>query len=194
MTTWEGGLRSPFLVRWPEQIPAGLIRNGISSHEDVLPTIMAAVGDPNIKEELKEGKNVDGRDYKVFIDGYNNLDYWTGKQEESARNFFFYYYESNLTAIRVGPWKMHFATKERYFDDMVFHTMPQLFNLRKDPFEKYDDITGFHQIMEKSWVMQPAINILGEHMSTFVEFPPRQESASLDINKAIEKIQKSSNH
>jgi arylsulfatase len=194
MTTWEGGLRSPFLVRWPDQIPAGLVRNGISSHEDVLPTIMAAVGDPNIKEELKEGKNVDGRDYKVFIDGYNNLDYWTGKEEESARNFFFYYYESNLTAIRVGPWKMHFATKERYFDDMVFHTMPQLFNLRKDPFEKYDDITGFHQIMEKSWVMQPAINILGEHMSTFVEFPPRQESASLDINKAIEKIQKSSNH
>jgi arylsulfatase len=188
MTTWEGGLRSPFLVKWPNKIPAGLIRNGISSHEDVLPTILAAVGNTNIKEELKKGKTINGQKYKVFIDGYNNLDYWTGKEEQSKRNHIFYYYESNLTAIRIGQWKMHFATKERYFDDMVFHTMPQLFNLRKDPFESYDDITGFHQIMEKSWVMQPAIGVLSKHLETFKEYPPRQESASLDINKAIESI------
>ncbi len=90
--------------------------------------------------------------------------------------------------MRVGPWKMHFATKERYFDDMVQHTMPQLFNLRKDPYEKYDDITGFHLVMAKSWVMQPAIGLLTEHLMTFKDFPPRQASASLDINKAIEKI------
>ncbi len=114
-----------------------------------------------------------------------------GKSEKSARNHFFYYYETNLTAMRVGPWKMHFATKERYFDDMVFHTMPQLFNLRKDPFERYDDITGFHQIMAKSWVMQPAIGILNQHLMTFKDFPPRQASASLDINKAIDQILKS---
>ena len=190
MTTWEGGLRSPFIVRWPRKIPAGLIRNGISAHEDVLPTLMAAVGDKNINEELLNGKNVGDMTYKVYIDGYNNLDYWTGKSNESARNHFFYYYESSLTAMRVGPWKMHFATKERYFDDMIQHTMPQLFNLRKDPFERYDDITGFHLIMEKSWVMQPAIGILNEHLMTFKDYPPRQAAASLDINKAIESILK----
>ena len=88
---------------------------------------------------------------------------------------------------------MHFATKERYFDDMVYHTMPQLFNLRKDPFETYDDITGFHQIMVKSWLMQPAIGLLQEHLATFKEFPPRQPAASLNINEAIEKILKSGN-
>ncbi|WP_262492779.1 hypothetical protein [Flagellimonas zhangzhouensis] len=126
--------------------------------------------------------------YKVYVDGFENLDYWTGKTEESARNYYFYYYESGLTAMRVGPWKMHFAIKERYFDNMVPLTMPQLFNLRKDPFEHYDDITGFHLIMEKSWVFQPAIGLLNEHLSTFKEFPPRQASASLDINKAIEAI------
>ncbi len=190
MTTWEGGLRSPFLVRWPGKIPAGLIRNGISAHEDVVPTLMAAVGNPNISEELKRGKKIGDMTYKVYIDGYNNLDYWTGKTDESARNHFFYYYESGLTAMRVGPWKMHFATKERYFDDMVSHTMPRLFNLRKDPFEHYDDITGFHLIMEKSWVMQPAIGLLNDHLSTFKEYPPRQEAASLDINKAIDAILK----
>ncbi|WP_228850392.1 arylsulfatase [Aegicerativicinus sediminis] len=191
MTTWEGGLRSPFLVRWPGKIPAGLVRNGISAHEDVLPTLMAAVGNPNISAELKKGKKVGDMTYKVYVDGFNNLDYWTGKTDKSARNYFFYYYESGLTAMRVGPWKMHFATKERYFDDMVSHTMPQLFNLRKDPFEHYDDITGFHLMMEKSWVMQPAIGLLNDHLSTFKEFPPRQASASLDINKAIDAILKS---
>ncbi len=190
MTTWEGGLRVPFLVRWPEEIPAGRVLNGISAHEDVLPTVMAAVGNENIKEELKAGKQIGDMTYKVYIDGFNNLDYWTGASEESARNHFFYYYETSLTAMRVGPWKMHFATKERYFDDMVSHTMPQLFNLRKDPFEHYDDITGFHLIMRKSWVMQPAIGLLTEHLQTFAEFPPRQEAASLDINQAIDKILK----
>jgi len=188
MTTWEGGLRSPFLVRWPAKIPAGTIRNGISSHEDVMPTLLAAVGNNNIIDELKKGKKVGGMTYKVHLDGFNNLDYWTAKTDQSARNYFFYYYESKLTAIRVGPWKMHFATKERYFDDMVSHTMPMLFNLRKDPFEHYDDITGFHQIMIKSWVMQPAIGILQEHLQTFKDFPPRQAAASLDINNAITQI------
>ncbi len=194
MTTWEGGLRAPFMVRWPNKIPAGTVRNGISAHEDVLPTIMAAVGDVDISEDLKKGKKIGDMTYKVHIDGYNNLDYWMSKTDKSARNQFFYYYESSLTAIRVGPWKMHFATKERYFDDMVPHTMPKLFNLRKDPFERYDDITMFHQFMEKSWVMQPAIGIIKEHLMTFKEYPPRQPAASLNLNKAIEQIMKAGNN
>ncbi|MBZ2169438.1 arylsulfatase [Marinobacter sp. F4216] len=186
MTTWEGGVRVPFLVRWPGKIPAGLKLNGISSHEDVLPTIAAAVGRPNIGEELAES-------HKVKIDGFNNLDYWMGEADESARNFYLYYYESSLTAVRAGPWKIHFATKPggRYYEDLVFHTMPKLFNLRKDPFEHYDGVTGFHQIMRKSWVIQPVIAALTRHLESFKEFPPRQEAASLNINEAIEKAKSS---
>lgn len=182
MTTWEGGVRVPFLVRWPGNIPAGEKRNGISSHEDVFPTIAAAVGEPNLREAMKKA-------HSVYIDGENNLAYWKGETDESARNHFFYYYESQLTAVRVGPWKMHFATKPggRYYEDLVTHTMPKLFNLRKDPMEHYDGVTGFHQIMRKSWVMQPAISLLTEHIKTFEEFPPRQEAASLNINEAINK-------
>ncbi|MCK7597658.1 arylsulfatase [Microbulbifer sp. CAU 1566] len=181
MTTWEGGVRVPFLVRWPGHIPPGLALNGISSHEDVFPTIAAALGEPDLRGKLMKSD-------KVYIDGENNLDYWTGKSKESARNKIFYYYESQLTALRVGPWKMHFATKPDglYYGDLVFHTMPKLFNLRKDPLEHYDGVTGFHQIMRKSWVFQPAIQILNEHLATFKKFPPRHKSASLNINKAIE--------
>lgn len=188
MTTWEGGVRVPFLVRWPKTIPAGLKLNGISSHEDVFPTIAAALGEKNLRNAMK-------KEFNVYIDGENNLDYWQGKANESARNHFFYYYESQLTALRVGPWKMHFASKPggRYYEDLVNHTMPKLFNLRKDPMEHYDGVTGFHQIMRKSWVMQPAISLLTEHIKTFEKFPPRQEAASLNINEAINKAKTASN-
>ena len=93
--------------------------------------------------------------------------------------------------MRLGPWKLHFATKPggRYYEDLVFHTTPKLYNLRKDPMEKYDGVIGFHQIMRKSWLMQPTIARLKEHLQTFARFPPRQEAASLNINEAIRKAQ-----
>ncbi|MFY8274728.1 arylsulfatase [Pseudoalteromonas sp. SSDWG2] len=187
MTTWEGGVRVPFLVRWPGKIPTGLKLNGISSHEDVFPTLAAALGEKNLRKAMEKSHN-------VYIDGENNLDYWRGKTDKSARDHFFYYYESQLTAVRVGPWKMHFASKPggRYYEDMITHTMPQLFNLRKDPMEHYDGVTGFHQIMRKSWVMQPAIALLTEHVKTFQKYPPRQEAASLNINEAIKKAESAS--
>ena len=184
MTTWEGGIRVPFLVRWPGKIAKGTTLNGISSHEDVFPTIAAAVGEPDLRGKMEKS-------HKVYIDGINNLNYWTGKSDKSARNFIFYYYESQLTAVRYGPWKMHFATKPngKYYEDLVVHSTPKLFNLRKDPLESYDGVTGFHQIMRKSWLMQPIIAKLTEHVQTFAKFPPRQEAASLNINEAIKKAQ-----
>lgn len=190
MTTYEGGVRAPFLVSWPAKIPQGEYRNGISSHEDVFPTLLAAVGDMTVSEDLKKGRRVGDRDYRVMIDGVNNLDYWTGKTKISARNHFFYYYETNLSAVRVGPWKMHFATKESYADNLQVRTMPMVFNLRKDPYEKYDGTNGFQLIMHKSWVIQPAIALLQDHLATFKDFPPRQKAASLNINEAIEQAQR----
>lgn len=154
----------------------------------MFPTIAAAVGEDDLRTEME-------KEFNVYIDGENNLDYWRGEANESARNHFFYYYESQLTAIRVGPWKMHFASKPggRYYEDLVTHTMPKLFNLRKDPMEHYDGVTGFHQIMKKSWVFQPAIALLTKHIKSFEKFPPRQEAASLNINEAIKKA-KSASH
>lgn len=188
MTTYEGGVRAPFLVRWPGKIPAGLKRNGISAHEDVVPTIMAAVGETNIIEDLKKGKKFGDKNFKVHLDGYNNLDFWTGKTDKSARNHFFYYYESGLTAIRVGPWKMHFSVREKYYTNMTQLTLPQVYNLRKDPYEKYDGAINFFMVMQKSWVLQPTLGLLRDHLASFKEFPPRQKGASLNVNEAIDKI------
>ena len=85
-TTWEGGVRVPCLARWPAKIPAGSVSNGIQSHEDLFLTLACAAGFTNIKEELLKGyKAANGITYKVHLDGYNNLDHWTGKSPKSAR-------------------------------------------------------------------------------------------------------------
>lgn len=191
MTTWEGGLRVPFLVSWPGHIPAGSTLNGITDGTDVMPTIYEAVtGEKDLVQQLKNGKKAGNMNYKVHLDGYNALDYWTGKVKESPRKEIFYYYESRLTAVRYGPWKVHFASKDCYYCDLQEHSMIRLYNIKKDPYEKYGGVTAFDQAMHKSWVIQPIIGIVKEHLGSFKEWPVRQGAASLNINEAIDKMER----
>jgi arylsulfatase A-like enzyme len=99
---WEGGFRAPFLMRWPGTIPKGQVLNGIFSLEDVLPTLMAAAGIPDIKEKLLNGHQAGEKHFHVHLDGYNQLPYLTGDGPESARHEFFYYGERDLFAIRYN--------------------------------------------------------------------------------------------
>ena len=73
------------LIRWPGHIPAAATSNGIQSHEDLFATLAAAAGLPDLKEKLLKGYKMNGTTYKVHLDGYNNLDHWTGKSSKSAR-------------------------------------------------------------------------------------------------------------
>ena len=87
-TALEGGFRVPCMIRWPGKVPAGKVENGIMSGLDWFPTFVAAAGNPNIAEELKKGKQLGDRTYKVYLDGYNQMDLITGKGPSSAaRNF-----------------------------------------------------------------------------------------------------------
>ncbi len=106
MTT-EGGFRVPAVVRWPKKIPAGIVQNGIMSGLDWLPTFAAAAGNPNISEELKQGKQLGDRKYKVHLDGYNQLDMLTNNGK-SKREEVWYFGESSLGAVRIGDWKYVF--------------------------------------------------------------------------------------
>ncbi len=170
-TTWEGGVRAPMLIRWPGRIKPGSVSNGIQSHLDVLPTLAAAAGNANAVEELKTS-------HKVHIDGVNNLDHWLGKAP-SARNFFIYYNERELTAVRIGPWKGHFKTREGFFDWNKPAAL--LFNLRMDPFEKQDGYKSQHMAMEKTWIGGLIKDVLGQHMMSLKQFPPRQKGGSLTV-------------
>jgi arylsulfatase A-like enzyme len=139
-TTWEGGQRVPFLIKWPGKIAPGSVSNELQSHEDVFATLAAAAGLPDLKDKLLKGYKMNGQSYKVHLDGYNNIDLWTGKSEKSARREFFYYDETDLMAIRVDNWKMHIGVKRdgSWWNEKSYPSVPYLFNLRMDPMEKMD--------------------------------------------------------
>jgi len=198
-TTWEGGVRVPIMVRWPGKIAPGSSSNEIQSHEDLYVTLAAAAGETELKDELLKGKKMGGTTYKVHLDGYNNLDLWTGKSEKSNRNQFFYYDENDLTGLRVGDWKMSFAIKEEglWWNQLVYPRVPYLFNLRMDPMEQMDQEShefgyiGRKLFAQKMWTLIPAQGILGEHMASLQKWPPRQRAESLSLEKSMETLMKS---
>ena len=106
-TAMEGGFRVPCMIRWPGRVPAGKVENGITSGLDWFPTFVAAAGNPNIIEELLKGKQLGDRSYKVHLDGYNQLDFITGKAP-SARHEVYYFTEGTFGAVRVNDFKYRF--------------------------------------------------------------------------------------
>jgi arylsulfatase A-like enzyme len=173
---WEGGFRAPFVMRWPGQIPAGRVLNGIVSLEDVVPTIMAAAGVPDVKEQLLAGYQAGDKHFRVHLDGYNQLPYLTGESDESPRHEFYYYGEQELYAVRYNNWKVHFQVKDDWFaGQAVRPTVPRPVNLRVDPLEQHMDAPAYALYAgEKLWTVMPAAFILQQHVATFQDFPPRQ--------------------
>jgi arylsulfatase len=196
-TTWEGGVRVPMLLRWPGKIKPGSVSNGIQNHEDLFATLAAAAGLPDLKDKLLKGYKMNGRTYKVHLDGYNNLDHWTGKSEKSARREIFYYDETDLMAIRVDNWKMHIGVKPEgsWWNEKYYPSVPYLFNLRMDPMEKMDPEShewgyiGRKFLASKLWAPTAAGPFIAAHLKTLMEFPPSQGADTLSLKKALEKAQ-----
>jgi len=194
-TTWEGGVRVPALVRWPGKIAPRTELNGIQSHEDLFVTLAAAAGLPDIKEQLLKGYKAGGMQYKVHLDGYNQLDYWTGKSKESARKEYFYYDETDLMAVRVKAWKMHIGVKPEgsWWNEKYYPSVPYVFNLLMDPMEKMDPEShewgyiGRKFFAQKMWAPTAASSFLAAHLKSLQDYPPRQGADSLSMKKAIEK-------
>jgi len=158
------------------------VLNGIQAHQDMFTSLAAAAGVPDVAERMRVSK-------KQYIDGVNNLPYWKGESDHSARNHLFYYYESKLTAVRMGPWKFHFSTKEDYYANLVPRTAPLAFNLRMDPFESYDSTDAYGHLMQKvSWLMQPMGELMQEHLKTLAEYPPVQGGTSFDMSNVVQQF------
>jgi len=197
-STWEGGFRVPCLVKWPGHIKPGTELNGIQSHEDLFVTLAAAAGMPNLKKDLLAGKKMGDMTYKVHLDGYNQLDYWTGKTEKSARREFFYYDETDLMAIRVDGWKMHVGVKPEgiWWNEKYYPNVPYVFNLLMDPMEKMDPESkewgyiGRKFFAAKMWAPNAAAPFIAEHLKSLAEYPPRQKADTLSIKKALEETMK----
>ena len=193
-TTWEGGLRVPCLIKWPGHIPAGTWGNGLQSHEDLYVTLAAAAGLPDLKQKLLAGYTMNGTNYKVHLDGYNQLDYWQGKTQKSARRELFYYDETDLMAMRVDGWKMAIGVKPTglWWDEKYYPSVPYVFNLLMDPMEKMDPEShewgyiGRKFFAEHLWAPNAATPFLAEHLKSLQEYPPRQGADTLSLKKAID--------
>ncbi|CAH1904810.1 Arylsulfatase [Candidatus Nitrotoga sp. HW29] len=182
MGTFEGGVRVISMLRWPDMIKAGQTLNGIQAHMDMFTTLAAAAGAPDVNEKMKVEK-------KQYIDGVNNLDYWTGKSAASARDAFFYYYENKLTALRMDQWKFHFSEKESYYSNVEPRTVPLVFNLRMDPFESYGSVDSYGHLLQKvSWLFSPMSERINEHLVTLTEYPPVQGGKSFDMSNAVQEF------
>ena len=182
MTTYEGGVRVVSMLRWPGTVKAGSVLNGIQAHQDMFTSLAAAAGVPDVVERVKAEK-------KQYIDGVNNLDYWSGKSAESARNHIFHYYESKLMAVRMGPWKWHFSTKEDYYANVVPLTAPLVFNIRMDPFESYDNKDSYGHLLQKtSWMLQPMGELMNAHLTTLADFPPVQGGKTFDMSNIVQEF------
>ena len=186
-TTWDGGFRVPMLVRWPGHVPSGQWTGEFMTAEDWLPTLLAATGDVDIKKRLLEGTKIGAQDYKVHLDGYNQLPMLTGTGK-SSRHEFFYYGDTDLNAIRVDQWKIHLATKDKWLYAPTKIDGGLLIDIKVDPFERSPD-TGGHLLWEKekSWL----VPILGPYIQAYnkslKDYPPRQAGSGIGAQTLFSK-------
>jgi len=194
-TAYEGGFRAPAMVRWPGKVPAGSVSNGLFSGMDWFPTFLTAAGNPNIKTELLQGKVIDGVNYKVHLDGYDQTPMITGKGP-SNRNEIWYFAESSLNAVRLGDYK--FILKEQpggWIGDTVTPGAPPIVNLRLDPFERtlwpngnLGSYAYFEWYKFQFWrfvQVQDAVRVLAE---TAIAYPPMQKGASFTMEAVAAQI------
>ena len=196
-SNWEGAYRVPAFVRWPGKFPAGVTLNGIVGHEDWLPTFAAAAGDAGIKEKLAKGAEINGRQYHNFIDGYNMLDYLSGKAEASPRQEFFYVNDDGqVVAIRYEDWKSVFLENrgeafEVWREPFTELRVPLLFNLRRDPLEKAQHNATIYNdwFIDRAFVAIPLQQIAGRFLMSMKEYPPSQSPGSFNLEKIQRQIQ-----
>ena len=195
-TNWEGGYRVPCAIRWPGVIKPGTVLNDIFAHEDMLPTLLAAAGEPDVVEKLKKGMKVGDKTFKVHLDGYNITDALAGKSPSPRKEFFYFNDDGSLVALRYNQWKLVFAEQRTHGmdvwqDPFVPLRLPKLFNLRSDPFETADhegmDYNRWR--IEHVFLLVPAQHYVGQFLSTFREFPPRQKAGSFGIDQVLESLQ-----
>ena len=171
----------PCVIRWPGVIKPGTINNDIFSHEDMLPTLLAAAGDADVKDKLLKGMDVGGKSYKVHLDGYNQLPYLIGQAEKSPRRGFFYFNDDgDIVAVRIENWKIVFMEQRApgtlgvWSEPFTPLRLPKMFDLHADPYEQADitSNTYYQWEVEQGYILLAGSTLTGEFLKTFKDFPP----------------------
>jgi len=196
-SNWEGAYRVPCMIKWPGHIKPGSVSNEIVAHLDWAPTLLAAAGVPDVKEQLLKGMKVGDTTFKVHLDGYNLLPYLTGQTTKSPREEFFYFNDDGgLDALRYDNWKFVFSeqriegTMRIWAEPFVTLRLPKIFNLRTDPYERADITSNMYYewLIEHLYLLVPVQKIVGNFLATFKEFPPDQKSGSFSVDQVLEKL------
>jgi arylsulfatase len=199
-TVGDGGFRVPAIIRWPGKIKPGTVENGIFSGLDWFPTLLAAAGNPNITDQLLKGVKLGDRTYKNHLDGYNQMDLLTGKGP-SKRHEVFYFGGPHLGAIRIDDFKFQFFEQEQgWTGPKETMGMPQIVNLRQDPFERTPMIqgetlaTGSPAYMNdfyvrEFWRFVEVQEKVAKLAKTAIEYPPMQDPASFNLEAVKKKIE-----
>ena len=194
-TQWEGGFRVPAAIRWPGTIKPGTVLNDVFAHEDMLPTLMAAAGVPDVKEQLLKGMKVGDKTFKVHLDGYNLTDALAGKAPSPRQEFFYFGDDGNLAALRYQQYKIVFQEQRgEGFDGWQepYSTLrvPKIYNLRSDPFEAADHSVDYgHWRMDRLFLLVPAQQYIGQFLASFKEFPPSQRVGSFSLDDVLRSLQ-----
>ena len=191
-TVLEGGFRVPCIVRWPGRVPANKVENALVSGLDWFPTLIAAAGNPNIVDELKKGKQLGDRSFKVHLDGYNQLDFISGKGP-SKRNEIIYFAEGTLGAIRINDYKYRFIDQPGgWLGGTIKPDFPILTNLRLDPMERTDtpdkSQAYYNWITYEFWRFVLVQQVVAETAQSFIEFPPMQKPASFNLDAVKDQV------
>jgi arylsulfatase len=184
------------MVRWPGKVPAGTVTNEIMSHMDWLPTLLAAAGVSDIKQELLRGHRAGTKRFKVHLDGYNQLDLLLGNGPSQRDELFYFSDDGDLLAVRYRDWKMVFleqrvpGTLQVWAEPFVPLRVPKLFHLKRDPYERADitSNTYYDWVLDRAFVIYGAQALVAGFMQTFQEFPPRQKAASFTVDQALDKL------
>ena len=199
-TNWEGGFRVPCLIRWPSVIKPGTIVNDICAHEDFIPTFAAAAGEPDLVERLKKGDTLNGKRFKVHLDGHNLLPFFKGEAPKSPREEFLYWSDDgDIMALRYRDWKVTFMEQNTqispetpqgvWMGQFTALRIPKLYNLRADPFERGPDSIEYADwFTHRVFILVPAQAAVARWLESFKEFPPRAKAASFTVSNAMEKI------
>jgi arylsulfatase len=205
-SNWEGAYRVPAFVRWPNEFPAGATVNGIVAHEDWLPTFAAIAGEPNIKEKLRNGVSLNGRQYKNYIDGYNMLDYlkkagsfktiYEDKQASPRKEFIYVNDGGKVACIRVGDWKAVYLENRAqqlqiWREPSVELRMPLLFNLRRDPYERaqHNSNTYHDWVIDREYMFGPMQVVATKFLTTLKDYPPSQTPGDWSLSTLEKQIE-----
>jgi arylsulfatase len=194
-TNWEGGYRVPAMIRWPGLVPARKEINEVFSAEDWCATLVAAAGEPDIKDKLLQGYQAAGKTFRVHLDGYDQRDILSGKGPDKRREFFYWTDDGNLAGLRYEQWKAVFMEQRAHGLDVWSEPLqqlrvPKLVNLRADPFERgmYEAGDYVRWFVEHAFIVIPAQAIVAQHIQSFKDFPPRQRPGSFSVDQALEQL------